>query len=79
MISPEMLDGVPEEQKALLAAGMSQMDPSVMMQIMADGQRAAELRASGDEAGARAIIENYRALADQYGLGDLFSTLFDGE
>jgi hypothetical protein len=74
LVGPHLADLSEADQDAARSV-MGQLDPQIMLQLIADASEAANLRAAGDEAGCQAILGRYRELVDRFGLGPAFDQL----
>lgn len=77
MIDASILVDLPPDQQTAVMDRLGELDPLALVNLVADATRAVALRDSGDLDGARAIIGQYREMADAAGLGAVFDGLVE--
>jgi hypothetical protein len=68
-------DAIPEEYRPLMTGVLESADGNVLGAILRDAVRAKQLMDSGQGEEARAIIEQYRDLAESAGMGAIFEQM----
>lgn len=75
MVAASLPPEIDDETRASVAAAADTLGMGKLMPLIADAQRARALLDSGDRAGALAVIEPHRQMAESVGLGPLFDSM----
>lgn len=67
---------LPPEIAAIIGAGLANMEPGKLINLIGDALEAKSCLEMGDKDGARIIMDKYKDMTESMGLGQVFAKIF---